>query len=414
MNSRIEAQQPLTDVAERISDWLGKHLTPVRFLVLAAVVSFAIAWNRDIALLYGLTALILSLLLISWVAPWWLMRQVSLERTQRGIAQVGGRLVLDYRLAASRPLYFLTVVESLPGSPAQPHFLPHVIPDEPVLLNYECHRRGVHTLPTCGLMCGWPFGFIQRQLQAPVGESTVVVWPRVHRIRQLPQLHAATLIDDGHESLLHSGAQAEYAGVRPYRQGDSMKHVHWGATARLQEMVVREYHSYEQSSWLIVVDANANNHVVDGDADSFEMAIEMAASVLNYGVEQQQAMTLVVTGDTPLVIHLGTQQGGPLSPDGLNDALAQLAAVNNDGQQDWTEAVENAQCQVDDSSTVLMTIRTSKISQEPSGPCLDVVINAQSFEQPMGRYAEGWEQCSDQHQRLNLHRLSKLERVLTL
>src|SRR5690606_41705361 len=71
--------------------WLAQHITAPRLLWLLALLCFLIAWNRGIALLYGLLALILALLLVSWVLPGWMMRGLQVQRQVLGNAVAGGR-----------------------------------------------------------------------------------------------------------------------------------------------------------------------------------------------------------------------------------------------------------------------------------------------------------------------------------
>ena len=83
---------------------------------LLALVSFLVAWNRGMDLLYGLVALILAVQVLSWLLPWLAVRGVSVERKQSGRAQAGKTIKLHYRVHSKKPSYHIVLTETLPCS----------------------------------------------------------------------------------------------------------------------------------------------------------------------------------------------------------------------------------------------------------------------------------------------------------
>ncbi|ASP38191.1 hypothetical protein CHH28_05600 [Bacterioplanes sanyensis] len=397
----LEAQlRPLTT-------WLARYMNAHRFLWLMSLACFLMAWNRGIALLYGSLALMLALIAVSWLLPWWAMRGVRIQRRQWGEASAGGELVLQYQCQPRQPLLFVTVTESLLGQPQQ-HFLPRLEAGT-IQLSYPSPPRGVYQLPAPQLSCGWPFGFVQRPTTLASPMCEVRVQPKVHSIRQLPQPCADNPLMVGADSQMSRGAHSEFAGVRPHRDGDSMKHVHWGASARQQQLVVREFHSFDQPSWLIVIDGNAEHCLGQGSDTTFEYALQIGASMLEFARRQQLSATLVVAGDrtTTLSVEPGSAN--------INDALWALAGVQADGQQDYSDAIRQAVAQRQE-PPIVVTIRTDRqtLDMPSCGGHLDLVYAADSFDLPMANYAQGWRQLSSDHWLLHLHQLSKLHQVLSV
>jgi uncharacterized protein (DUF58 family) len=72
-------------------------------------------------------------------------------------------------------------------------------------------------------------------------------------------------------------AQAEFLGLRPYRPGDSLRHVHWRTTARRGELMVREYEDWPNDDLTIVLAARRG--AGDGDDALLEAAISLTATV---------------------------------------------------------------------------------------------------------------------------------------
>lgn len=390
-----------------VLEQVGRHVNAHRFLWFMSLVCFLMAWNRGIALLYGSLALMLALIAVSWLAPWWAMRGLQLERRQRGEASADGELLLEYQCYPRRRLLYVSLIETLSGT-SQQHFIAS-LPAGRLTLTYQSPARGIYTLPDPVVSCGWPFGFVERRAQIAAAPCDVRVQPKVHNIRQLPQPCSDNPLMAGDDSLMSRGAHTEFAGVRPHRQGDSLKHVHWAASARQQQLVMREYHSFDRPSWLVVVDGHADSNIGQGNDSLFELAIQIAASVLEFARKQQLSASLVVAAKQTTSLDVL-----PGSVD-INDALWALAAVQANGNTGYSSAIAKA-VQQRQQPPILVTIRSDRqpISIPPCGGHLDIVYAAQSFDLPLANYEQGWRQLSGEHWRLHLHQLSKLHQVLSL
>lgn len=407
-NTQLEAQlRPLLN-------WLGRYVNAHRFLWLMAIVAFFIAWNRGVALLYGLFALILALLLVSWVLPWWMMRKMHVHRHQVGMAQAGRTCTLQYHFISAHPAYYLSVAERFRGmkGPQTNFIATTAIPSNDELepgsfrFQYQCPQRGVYRLPAPELRSAWPFGFLERRVLVSAANTQVRVVPKVFRIAKLPIPALDNPVMEGADSFMSRGAHSEFAGVRDHRHGDSLKHIHWGASARLQQLVVREFHSYDTPSWLVVIDGEEGTSLGEGSESTFEYAIQIAASMLDYARRHNQSMSLIISSERPvrLDVHPGQQN--------INEHLDVLAGVSADGKTPYACALQDALASTD-SQPLLMTVRrqSQELGYVHTGGHLDIVYADASFDFPMGNYAEGWEQQSDQTTRLNLHRLSRLPQV---
>jgi len=386
--------------------WLEKHVNGHRFLWLMSLLCFLIAWNRGIALLYGLLALMLALIAISWIAPWWNLRQLKLQRQQSGIAVAGRKAKLIYQFEGNQNGYFLHLKEQIPAAENIPHFIAEAIPGEQLALEFNCPQRGVFDLPAAEIHSSWPFGFLQRKISLPCPPCQLEVQPKTFRIRQLTQPQASTPLPEGADSFLQRNAHSEFSGVRQYREGDSLKQVHWGASARQQQLIVREFHSFETPCWLVVIDAQQGSALGEAPDSSFEYALQIAASLLVYAQEQQLRMQLVIGCANPITLTLE-----PGARD-ISDLLSVLARVKDDGDLDYSSLVKQTLAQHGD-DPVLITVRkqSQELALQHQGGHLDVVYNDASFVNPMARYPEGWSQTAEHTRRLDLHRLSNLAQV---
>jgi uncharacterized protein (DUF58 family) len=159
-------------------------------------------------------------------------------------------------------------------------------------------------------------GLVGRR-QAVGGETHVWVHPRRHPVR---------LAEAGRARHHHEGAPPPHpmAGamdlraLRPYVPGDELRHLHWKATARTGQLIVREYVDPAQPWCVVVLDTRRD--VLD--ADAFEAAVEVVASVLWAAAEQDRPVRLAMTSGLVLDVRSGTT--------GLRAAADQLCLVGQD------------------------------------------------------------------------------------
>ncbi len=117
---------------------------------------------------------------------------------------------------------------------------------------YTPEARGVLPVAQPILSNGFPFGIWQaeRVVQVPV---KLLVWPRTFTLDGIPEISGNRFAVTG---MLQpkSGHDGEFIGIRPYRQGDSLRHIHWAQTARQDELIVCERQTHCRRSVRIELD----------------------------------------------------------------------------------------------------------------------------------------------------------------
>lgn len=134
-----------------------------------------------------------------------------------------------------------------------------------------------------------PFGFARGD--RTVGE-TACLWA-------YPRLHAVRPAKAGHPRHHHDGpitdpplrGSADLQAVREYVLGDEVRHLHWKATARTGQLMVREYADPAQLRFTAVLDTRpgAMSPAV------FEEAVEVAASLLYSAASMGQHCRLLTS-----------------------------------------------------------------------------------------------------------------------
>lgn len=389
---------------------LNRHFNTHRFLWLLALVCFLIAWNRGLALLYGLLAMVLAVLAISWLLPWWSLRALDVSRRAEHTAQVGKPLALDYQVTAPSPRYHLIVAETLPcclENTATEHFLPAVEGRATFSLSYPCELRGAFQLGNVVIGSAWPFGLVERRRPCRTRPHELVVMPRTFPIRHLPTLRSNLDAIDGYNQTARPDIQNEFAGVREYRFGDSLKHIHWSASARHQTLIVREYESHDRPHFLVVLDANAAADIGEAPWSSFEYAVVIAASMIEYALAHQLGLHLYCGGSHPLSLTV---------PPGARDSrpwLEQLARIRADGRDRYEDAIATARQRFGDTATLVTFRNRSRPADLPlvSSGHLDILFQDESFTYPLKHYSDGWQSRGDNHRQLLIARNSKLREL---
>jgi uncharacterized protein (DUF58 family) len=177
--------------------------------------------------------------------------------------------------------------------------------------------RGVHRVGPLTGTAADPLGLaeFERELAGP---DRLLVLPRVVPLRGVPPALGAGEGTPG-AALAHQGQGASDVLIRPYRQGDELRRVHWRSTARHDELMVRLEERPWRGGMTLLLDRRDAAHRGRGADSSLEFAVSLAASVCVHLLARGEPLSLV------------TEDGAELAPPGtitgrepLLDVLAAL------------------------------------------------------------------------------------------
>jgi len=193
--------------------------------------------------------------------------------------------------AASFPLD-ATDPAALPPLPA----FSATVADEPVaqVVRYrlDTRYRGVHELGPFTIIVSDPFGCAVRRLSLGVTD-TVLVTPMVFELARI-DLRLST--GDGAEQVSRRlvGAGEQDVIARKYLPGDSMRRVHWPATAKHGELMVRQDDQRNDQDAVILLDAHSFDRAGDDRPDeAFEWAVSAVASIALHLMNEGYGVRLV-------------------------------------------------------------------------------------------------------------------------
>jgi uncharacterized protein (DUF58 family) len=204
-------------------------------------------------------------------------------------------------------------------------------------LRYRLHggRRGRFPLGPLRLRLVDPFGLVLRTA-AGTDTAALLVVPRVRPLTGSGGLAGAggTGGEGARRSMAVHGE--DDVSTREYRHGDDLRMVHWRATARTGELMVRLEERPWRSAATLLLDSRAAAHLSGhaghrdvrgpaGDpappADTLEWLVEAAASIGTHLLQRGSGLRVVAdTGDLS-----GLGRGGGLDAAELLDRLAELS-----------------------------------------------------------------------------------------
>lgn len=314
--------------------------------VLAAIPLFLLfaAWNRDNDLLYFLCALSLTVALLAFGLPWLQLRRVTVARSQPGTGYEGtpSPWMLRVRNHSWWPRFMLQITDRLPpqfeGAMPPTLAVGLVWPRSVRVLRGEVRypRRGFYQLGPLALHTAFPVGLVDRHVAVPDSSREVLVYPRLFRVTRMLVPESGGARRAGHVQLAKPGGDTDFWGVREYRRGDSPRRVHWRASARYGELVVKEFERTADHTIMFVIDMHRDFNVGAGAESSFEYAVRIAASLARFAFGQGWAIGL--TGSGQHAFELAPARGEAH----FRRMLEMLARVECDGFVPYAQIVERA------------------------------------------------------------------------
>ena len=143
-----------------------------------------------------------------------------------------------------------------------------------------CYRRGRYSVGPTILQTGDPLG-IARQTLRLAPRDDLLVYPRVVPLLRLGLPTRSPLATLPATSPLFEDS-SRIIGTREYQRGDPLRRVHWTATARAGQLVVKQYQSAIARETQICLDLREEGYAARNRYDAIELAIVVAASLANH------------------------------------------------------------------------------------------------------------------------------------
>lgn len=258
------------------------------FLLAFLVLAYLLRIDFLITVLWFVAALLLLSRL--WAAR--LGRGLTVERVFPERAFIGDDLpaALTLQNASVVPMPWIELSESVPldlrGAPFPTQVFslgPHGT--RTFTYTLTCRKRGYYRLGPASIATGDLLGVRVKRLAAPERRS-ITVYPRIVPLQRLGLPTASALVSLATPVPLFEDT-SRVMGVRDYVPGDSPRRIHWTASARTGDLVVKQYQPAIARETMICLDLDIRDYDTYRSYEAKELAIVTAASVANHTVVRE-------------------------------------------------------------------------------------------------------------------------------
>ena len=234
------------------------------------------------------------------------IKNLVFSREYSGRSFLGERVTVRLRIRNQGllPVPWLRVHESVPIHLRSPSFFLRVLsllPHEEKSFTYElnCRRRGFYRLGPLMLSSGDLFGIrtSQRRLET---DDAVMVYPRIVPLSDIG-LPSQTPFGQIRAKQHIFEDPSRMVGVREYQSGDSIRHIHWKASATTGALQIKRFEPAISIEAQIFLNLNRSEYSTNRAETASELAIVTAASIANHLTEKRQTIGLSCNGIDPLM-----------------------------------------------------------------------------------------------------------------
>lgn len=203
--------------------------------------------------------------------------------------------------------------------------------------NLLCRKRGYYPLGNLTVISGDIFGLYPRS-GIYTSDDTIIVYPRIFPIEQfgLPSINP---LGETQAKRRIFEDQTRTIGVREYSPHDSLRYIHWKASARQQNLQVKVFEPTTtlKIALFIVVDSFRSS-----DEDGFELGVSAAASLANYIIQKRSQVGLFANALSSVFsdsIQMAPA-GGNAQMVGILEALARVTSRPSGAFEDFFQNVQ--------------------------------------------------------------------------
>jgi len=297
-----------------------RHLRPIGILLLA-LLSFLAAQGTGIRLFFHMFYLLLALLVLSYLWAWSNLRGLRVEReTFTHRSQVGdeARERITIRNLWGFPKLWVELLDQSDMPNHGTGFVTYLPAHERRRWSARtlCTMRGKFRLGPATLISGDPFGIFRLERPIP-GTNEVLVYPRT---TPLPGFSLPSAELPGGQDVKSRAFHItpNVSTIREYQPGDSFNRIHWRSTARLNQLMVKEFELDPTAEVYIVLDMQERVQQILAPARAVrgprplgeqriaesteEYSVQAAASIARHLLEQNRMLGLISWGQHREVI----------------------------------------------------------------------------------------------------------------
>ncbi len=278
----------------------------LRFFLITLGVGIA-ALNTGNNLLYLILAMMLNLIVVSGILSEQSVKKLSLSRSLPQNIFAGSPFWVELRLTNLKkltPSFSLEIEDMAEGHTIMgSRYILKIPARQTISVSYSARveKRGRYAFRGFRLTTRYPFGlFIKtREIRA---DREILVYPRVlpEQFRKIK----SPIDDTGRFPILKKAAEGDFLGLRDYQSGDDFRSIHWKSSAKLSNLMVKEFEAHQTDQLSLVLDRCVPGEAIRDREGAFETAVSIAATLV-LRLDQRGFQTRLLTQGCSTPFGLG-------------------------------------------------------------------------------------------------------------
>lgn len=238
-------------------------------------------------------------------------------------------------------------------------------------ISLKSNKRGVYTISDVNIAIGDIFGYsieeknIQNFIQ-------IIVYPKIKNINEY-KFSSTSLYGDNVIKRWIYKDPLFIRGIREYTMGDRLKDVHWGSSAKMNKLMVKEYDYTSERELIIIINVEYGEQVW---SNSYEVEVENAINIAA-ALASQSVKIGIDTGmwtNAKIASDFQGQYIGEIksSVHSLRNILEILARMYNIQQESFTELLKRNRKKFNNNCTYVLIC--SFLSEEAKGILYDLSL----------------------------------------
>lgn len=254
-------------------------------IIAVSLLLLLIAANLQVNFIYFLNSFVITCIFISYLQNRISFKNFEISCDIPNRAEAARPVRIEYKFRNAPQAFTLNDIDL--GVSMDSHA------KEGSVVHTHVFKRGIYIFDTLEVTTYIPGGWFGNRKKFSLPRR-IIVWPEKDNLDLL--MAKEKIFSAGHTSSLVQRQGDDYAGVREYRKGDSLRKIHWKKSAKEREIYVREEVSSTRKKCLILV----NNTGVEKD-DVFEHLLSAARTLSEALIDMKFEVSVVLFSEREVI-----------------------------------------------------------------------------------------------------------------
>lgn len=196
--------------------------------------------------------------------------------------------------------------------------------------NVIFHQRGIYDFGSVFVKITDIFGITSCEKNIN-NNFKIKVYPKLHEIDNIP-LAGKDIYKEIADINSNNEDLSSIKDLRKYRYGDSIKKIHWKASAKYGELYVRNPDTITGQGFSIFLDMNSSNYKLDKTGQIEEETIEICLSLVKYLLSKSINTEIFINASKEFRFYIESQQN-------FNDLIDFFMGHKSDGNYEFSEFI---------------------------------------------------------------------------